>query len=124
MPVIHAANARTFSVPGSTFTGLAAPSTGAAETAVWMLTIAPGSSGMPHRLTREEVFVATAGRATATIDGHAHDIAAGDALIVPADADFAIGNPADTPFQAIVAFPVGGQACLTGGQPFTPPWAA
>ena len=68
--------------------------------------------------------MATAGRATATIDGRAHEIAAGDALIVPADTDFAIGNPGDTPFQAVVAFPVGGQACLAGGQPFTPPWAA
>ena len=124
MPVIHAADARTFSVPGSTFTGLAAPSRGAAETAVWILTIAPGSIGTPHRLTREEVFVATAGHATATIDGHVHEIAAGDALIVPADTDFAIGNPADTPFQAVVAMPGGGQACLAGAQPFTPPWAA
>ena len=77
MPVIHAADARTFSVPGSTFTSLAAPSRGAAETAVWILTIAPGSIGTPHRLTREEVFVATAGRATATIGGHTHEIAAG-----------------------------------------------
>jgi len=124
MPVIHAADARQFTVPGSTFTALAAPSGGATETAVWILTVAPGSVGAAHQLTREEVFVATAGRATATIDGRAHDLAAGDALIVPADTDFAISNPADTPFQAVVAFPIGGQARLPGGQPFTPPWAA
>lgn len=123
MPVISIADAPEFAIPGTVFTGLAAPSRGAADTAVWMVSIAPGTSGAQHRLTREEIFVATAGRAVATLAGEPHEIAAGDALIVPADTDFALSNASAEPFRAIVAFPVGGQAVLPGGEPFTPPWA-
>lgn len=124
MPLIKKADAPQFALPGASFIGLAAPSRGATETAVWMVTVGPASPGLPHRLTREEVFVATAGRAVATIAGEAHEIAAGDTLVVPADTDFALGNPSSEPFTAIVAFPVGGQAVFAGKPPFTPPWAA
>lgn len=124
MPVISSTDAPEFAVAGTTFTGLAAPSRGAAETAVWMVSIAPGTSGAAHRLTREEIFVVINGLAIATLAGTQHEIAAGDALVVPPDTDFSLGNPSAEPFRAIVAFPVGGQAVLPGGTPFTPPWAA
>lgn len=73
---------------------------------------------------REEIFVVINGLAIATLAGTQHEIAAGDALVVPPDTDFSLGNPSAEPFRAIVAFPVGGQAVLPGGTPFTPPWAA
>lgn len=123
MPVITAAQARTFELGDLAVVGLAAPSRGARETAVWRLTLAPGALGTTHRLDREEVFVALAGEAELELDGERHALCAGEALVVPADTDFSLANPHDVPFVAVAALPVGGRATMPGGEPFTPPWA-
>jgi len=123
MTTIKATDAPRFEIPGVTFTGLASPSRGCTETAVWRVRIEPGDPGTPHRLDREEVFVALAGQATASIGGVDTVVAAGDALIVPAGEPFAITATGDEPFEAVVAFPVGGTAAFEGAEPFTPPWA-
>ena len=124
MPVISASDAPRFALPGVTFTGLAAPSRGARETAVWRIALDPGAPGAPHRVTREEIFIAVAGRAVATVGGERHEVAAGSALVIPADTVFSLANPGQEPFEAVVVLPVGGQAAYEGQAPFTPPWAA
>ncbi len=123
MPFIPAAEARIFDIPGVRFAGLAAPSRGATENAVWIVTLQPGTPGMPHSLTREEIFVAIAGAARATVDGAPHELSEGSALVVPAGAEFSLSNPHAAPFRAVVVLPVGGQARIAGEAPFTPPWA-
>ncbi len=123
MTIISSAQAPVFEIPGVHFTGLASPKRGARETCAWRVRLAPGTAPTVHRLTREEIFVALSGCAQVHLDGVVHELAAGDAAIIPADTDFALGNPGERPFEAVVAFPVGGQAMHAGGQPFTPPWA-
>jgi quercetin dioxygenase-like cupin family protein len=123
MPVIPAATAPTFTMPGLAVTGLAAPSRGATETSIWRLTLAPGAPGSEHTIDREEVFVVLAGRAVATIDGDQHHLRPGDALVVPPHRPFSLANPHGEPFEAVAALPVGGRARMPGGQPFVPPWA-
>ena len=123
MPVIPGATAPTFSLPGLVVTGLAAPSRGAAETSVWHLVLEPGAPGVEHSIDREEVFVAVAGRALATVGGDEAPLAAGDALVVPAGRRFSLANPSAEPFRAVVALPVGGRASMPGQAPFVPPWA-
>jgi quercetin dioxygenase-like cupin family protein len=120
--VIDRAQAPLFEIPNLVVTGLASPSRGAAETCVWRLALAPGAPGVAHAVTREEIFVVLAGRALATVDGVEHTIQSGDTLIVPRDTTFALANPHPDAFEAMVAFPVGGQA-VTGAGTFTPPWA-
>jgi quercetin dioxygenase-like cupin family protein len=123
MPIIPADDAPTFDMPGVHFTGLAAPSRGARETSVWLLAVDPRSPGVPHSVTREEIFVATAGRGEFHLDGQAHQLAPGDAAIVPPNVEFSVANPHDEPFHAVVVLPVGGEAVTSDGA-FTPPWAA
>lgn len=123
MPHISKDTAPTFTIPGLTVTGLAAPSRGATETSVWTLEIAPDTPGTPHAVDREEVFVALAGRAAVELSGGELELAAGEALIVPAGETFAIGNPHAEPFRAVAAAPVGCHAILPGGERFVPPWA-
>lgn len=123
MPYIPASAARVFEIPGARFAGLAAPSSGARENAVWTVTLAPGAPAVPHALTREETFVAIAGAARATLGGAEFEVTAGSALVVPPGVEFALANPHDEPFQAVVVLPVGGQAKVADGAPFTPPWA-
>jgi mannose-6-phosphate isomerase-like protein (cupin superfamily) len=124
MSIIAGADAPQFTLPGVTFVGLASPSRGARENAVWRLIMQPGVRPMPHRLTREEIFVATAGSAVATIGGEPHALRAGDGLVVPAGTEFSLATPAGESFEAVVILPVGGQAMIGGEAPFTPPWAA
>jgi quercetin dioxygenase-like cupin family protein len=123
MPIISAADAPTFDVPGCRFTGLAAPSRGASENSVWTIEVKAGSPGLPHSVTREEIFVAMRGRAELTLEGETQTLAPGDAAVVPAGAEFTLANPHDEPFAAVVVLPVGGEAVTAGGS-FTPPWAA
>jgi mannose-6-phosphate isomerase-like protein (cupin superfamily) len=123
VPVIPGATAPTFSLPGLVVTGLAAPSRGATETSVWHLVLEPGAPGVEHSMDREEVFVAVAGRALATVGGDEAPLAAGDALVVPAGRRFSLANPSAEPFRAVVALPVGGRASMPGQAPFVPPWA-
>jgi quercetin dioxygenase-like cupin family protein len=122
MPVIRRCNAPEFEVPNVAVRGLASPKRGATETCVWQIALAPGAPGFPHVVTREEVFVATAGMAVATIGGETLSLEVGDTLVVPAGVEFALANPSAEPFEAFVAFPVGGKAVTAEGN-FTPPWA-
>jgi len=122
MPIISGATAPTFALEGVSFTGLAAPSRGSSETSVWRVTIAPNTPGAAHHVDREEIFVGVSGRAVVTLDADRHDLHAGDALVVPAGTEFALANESDQPFEAVCALPVGGQATMPGGEPFSPPW--
>ena len=124
MPLITAASAPQFPIPGVTFTGLASPTRGASDTAVWKLSVAPGSVGTTHQLTREEIFVCLSGTASARLGDEVLALSPGDAMIVPPHTDFGLDNPGDTPFEALTICPVGGQAVLPGQAAFTPPWAA
>ncbi|MET3131174.1 mannose-6-phosphate isomerase-like protein (cupin superfamily) [Oxalobacteraceae bacterium GrIS 1.11] len=124
MPFIARHAAPLFAMHGATFTGLASPSRGATDTAVWIVDLPAGMPGAPHRLSREEIFVGLEGLALARVGEESHEIGPGCALIVPADTLFQISNPYAAPFRAIAVLPVGAQATLAGGAPFTPPWAA
>jgi len=121
-PLVAATDAPIYTMHAVTFTGLAAPSRGAAESAVWIVTIPPGVDPTPHSLTREEVFVGLSGRARATLAGHSYELHEGCGFVVPADTEFSLANPYDEPFRAVVVLPVGGQARV-GEMTFTPPWA-
>jgi quercetin dioxygenase-like cupin family protein len=123
MTLVRATDAPIFSLHGATFTGLAAPSRGARETAVWRVSIDADAPAAAHFLDHEEVFVALRGAAIAHVGDATHHVAAGDALIVASHTQFDIAVDGDAPFEAIVAFPVGGKAWMLDGDPFTPPWA-
>jgi mannose-6-phosphate isomerase-like protein (cupin superfamily) len=124
MPIIKSSSAPAFELPGLHVVGLASPARGARETSVWRLAIAPGTDGALHSVDREEIFVALAGRATATVGDDTFAVAPGDALIIPAGVPFALANPHAETFEAVAALPVGGRAAYPGGDPFMPPWTA
>ena len=68
------------------------------------------------------MFVVLEGTAAVRI-GDADGLAGkGDAIVVPADTEFALSNGGDDTLRLLCCFPVGGQARL-GGATFTPPWA-
>src|SRR5262245_64241048 len=101
MPVITSRDAPTFEVPGVRFTGLAAPSRGASENSVWTITVEPGAPGVPHAVTREEIFVATSGTGEIRIADQTLTLTPGDAAVIPAGTEFALANPNSEPFNAV-----------------------
>jgi quercetin dioxygenase-like cupin family protein len=123
MPVIRAPKAPTHNLGAARFTSLATPSRGSRETAVWEVELAPHTPAVPHSLTREEVFVVLDGTAGVVLDGHRSTARAGDAIVVPAETEFALSNDDDVPLRLLCCLPVGGQGRVDGGTPFTPPWA-
>jgi mannose-6-phosphate isomerase-like protein (cupin superfamily) len=121
--IIHSDAAPTFTLGGTTATGYASPSRGARDLSLWRIALAPGEASPPHALTREEVFLALDGTATATLDGAEHPFAAGDCLVVPAGVPFTL-TAGPQGLQAVCAMPGDGQATiLPDGPTMTPPWA-
>ncbi len=123
MPVIPSPSAATHELGGTRFTSLATPSTGSTETSVWQVEIEPNTPATPHSLTREEVFVVLGGTATVSVDGTPGSAAVGDAIVVPAGVPFELSNAGDENLRLLCCLPVGGQARMGEGEPFTPPWA-
>jgi mannose-6-phosphate isomerase-like protein (cupin superfamily) len=123
MPILRAPAQPTHDIGTARFTSLATPTRGATDTAVWIVDILPGTPARPHWLTREEVFVVLDGTASARIDGQADEAAAGDAIVVPAGAEFELANAGSGPLRMLCCMPVGGQARFADGVSFTPPWA-
>jgi mannose-6-phosphate isomerase-like protein (cupin superfamily) len=123
VPVISAPDRPTHALGGTTFTALATPSRGSRRTSVWEVSIAAGETPTPHRLTDEEVFVVLEGVAAVTLGTDTGQALAGDAVVVPPGVDFALSNCGAGPLRLLCCLPVGGQAQLAGGEPFTPPWA-
>lgn len=121
MPTVLAADAPTFQTGGALITGLAAPSRGARESAVWRVRLEPDVPSPPHALTREEVFVVLEGAVTARFADRAETATAGGALIVPAGERFSL-VAGETHAEAVCVLPVGGMAEVDG-ESFTPPWA-
>jgi quercetin dioxygenase-like cupin family protein len=123
VPVITTLPRPTHQVGATTFTSLATPSTGSARTSVWQVEIPAGTEATPHELTDEEIFVVLEGSAAVTLDGQASTAGVGDAIVVPPGVSFALSNAGAGPVRLLCCLPVGGQALLPGGEPFTPPWA-
>jgi mannose-6-phosphate isomerase-like protein (cupin superfamily) len=74
-------------------------------------------------MTREEVLVVLDGTARASIDGEVAEVPPGGAIVVPAGVTFSLTAVGPHPVIAVACLPVGGQARMSGEQPFTPPWA-
>lgn len=124
MSMISQHNAPVFELPGVTFIGLTSPSRGSHENAVWRVVVQPGAPGKPHRVTREETFVALQGCALLEVDGVAHELPAGSAFAAPANSVLSLTNHGPEPFHAVAVLPVGGQVVMGDAPAFTPPWAA
>jgi mannose-6-phosphate isomerase-like protein (cupin superfamily) len=122
MPIIQAPLAPTHEMAGARFTSLATPSRGSSDTSVWTVEISPGAPGVPHTLTREEVFVVLAGDASVRIGLEEQAAGPGDAIVVPVDTPFELTNKGAEVLRLLCCMPVDGQACVDGTT-FTPPWA-
>src|SRR5215212_8210813 len=125
MNLITRSDAPTFDAEGTTFTGYAAPSRGAAEVSLWEVELPPGTTSPRHHMDREEIFLGIAGEAVAEVDGVERPLGAGDCLILAPGTDFTLRVCGDQPFRTVACVPVGAQATMADdGATFVPPWVA
>lgn len=122
MPATFAADITPIDLHNARFTPLVRPTTGSTELCVWRVDVAPGTTGVPHRIHREEAFVLLAGSAIVTIDAESHTLGAGDAAVAPAGSHIALGNPSAEPAIVLVTAPVGFTGELADGTLVDPPW--
>jgi mannose-6-phosphate isomerase-like protein (cupin superfamily) len=122
MPVIHADQAAVHQMHGTSFTAYASPARGSRELCAWHIEIPGHTEGVRHRVSREEVLYVLSGTIRASLDGQAEDAAAGDVIVVPAGAQFAVDNPGDEPATAWVTTSAGLLGVLPDGSWISPPW--
>lgn len=70
---------------------------------IGMLAMDPGAAVPEHQDATEEYIVVVEGSGTITIDGHARELNAGDAVFMPADATVSYQN-GDAPMRAFQVF--------------------
>jgi quercetin dioxygenase-like cupin family protein len=122
VPVIHADQAAVHKMHGASFTAYASPERGSQELCAWRIEIPGHTKGIPHHVSREEVLYVLGGTIQASVDGRAEQAAAGDVILIPAGAKFAVDNLADGPATAWVTTSVGFRGVLPDGSWITPPW--
>jgi quercetin dioxygenase-like cupin family protein len=122
MPVLREQDAVQHRLHGATFNSFVAPSSGSSELCAWRLEVAAGTTGVPHRVNREEVLLVLTGELTATINGAAAALRAGEVAFVPAGALFGLDNVSDAPATAWVTTSIGLEATLADGSLISPPW--
>lgn len=123
MPHISNTNPPRFDIPGAAFVGIAAPSRGSAENAMWRTTVEPNTVGLEHHMTREEIIVAVSGQGVVHIGADRYPLSPGDAFAIPAFTDFRLGCAGDEPFEALTVLPAGSRAVVAGKPSFQPPWS-
>jgi mannose-6-phosphate isomerase-like protein (cupin superfamily) len=124
MGVVRAADISEFELMGNHMRGLATPSRGAAEVAVWRGVTEAGASTPPHTHDHEEVIVVLAGSGSASMDGDQVDISPGDVVIVPARTLHQLFGPAaGEPLDAIASMPLRTRTFLPDGEELQAPWA-
>ena len=122
MPVFRATDVEPFHLHGSVFESVVRPARGSAALCAWRLSVAPGSTGMAHRPSAEEVILVLDGELTAHLDDLLTTVGRGDVVLVPAQAQLRIdGGPAGA--TAWVTTTAGLTATTADGQVLSPPWA-
>ena len=122
MPVIRSADAVVHEMHGTRFTSYAAPSRGSQELCAWRVDVPPGSTGVAHTITREEIVFVLSGAIEMTLDQHTSTVRAGDVAVLPAGATVRVDNAGDEPATAWVTTSVGLEARLADGSRIVPPW--
>jgi quercetin dioxygenase-like cupin family protein len=124
MGVVRAADIPEFELMGNHMRGLATPSRGAAEVAVWRGVTEAGATTPPHTHDHEEVLVVLAGSGSASMDGEQIEVSLGDVLIVPSNKLHQLfGPPHGEPLDAIAVMPIGTRTFLPDGEELQAPWA-
>ncbi|MEU5153516.1 cupin domain-containing protein [Glycomyces sp. NPDC021274] len=125
MRIVRSTESRRSETPAAVMTTLASPALGGATAPLWKVEAAPGTAGPVHHIDAEQVWTVLGGSVTATVDGEAADLGAGDTIVIAAGTARQF-TPGPEGFTALCTGPAGMQAYLPGKEDakMTPPWTA
>ena len=123
MPVIRSHEGTAHDVQGTTFTAYANSSTGTADLCAWSTRVPAGEPGLPHRVSKEELFLVTEGTPRFTVDEEITDALPGDVVVTPAGSMLTIEATGDQDSIIWVTTQLGLTVKLPDGTEFPPPWA-
>jgi quercetin dioxygenase-like cupin family protein len=125
MPVIRHGDSRRTETPNAVMTTLASPTLGGAGHAVWRVDMRRGQAGPAHAFDVEQVWTVLRGGAIVELSGEAHELRAGDTVVIPAAAERRIVADAAAGFSGLVTAPAGARVTLPDGTDRgVPPWIA
>ena len=107
---------------GAVFHSYVAPAMGSRELCAWRLEVAPGTTGMPHRVSREEVFLVLTGEITMTLDAEKTRLHPGDVAFARTGSEICVDNHGAETATVWVTTSVGLEATTAEGATITPPW--
>jgi mannose-6-phosphate isomerase-like protein (cupin superfamily) len=110
-----------FEMHGAEFHSFSRPGTGARDNCVWIAHIPPQTTGKPHAVTRDELFLVLEGSASIRSGGNEFEVTGGQAFVVPSETTFSVSTSAK-PFKAVVVVAVGADVKLADGSVISPPW--
>jgi quercetin dioxygenase-like cupin family protein len=121
MPIYSPTDADPLEVHGSRFESFVSTARGGDSLWAWRLVVAPGSEGVAHHPSREEVILLLSGQATVVIDGATATVEAGDVIHVPVESELTVnGGPhGATAWVTTTA----GLTARVGETMMAPPWA-
>jgi quercetin dioxygenase-like cupin family protein len=123
MSVIESEARPVVEVHGNFLRGVAVAATGARESEIWAIRMAPGASTPPHTHDAEELVYVLAGELTAQVDGSESVAGAGEVLVVPAGALHQLHNRGTMEIEKFAVLgKVGARTFLPDGTPFETPW--
>ncbi|ARF80587.1 cupin domain-containing protein [Kitasatospora aureofaciens] len=103
MPVIRSADARRTETPNAVMTTHASPTQGSTALAQWKVEMPADRQGPLHAMDTEQIWTFLTGSAEVDLAGESIAVAAGDTLVLPADAPRRIATAEG--FTAVVASP-------------------
>ncbi|HEY3479853.1 MAG TPA: cupin domain-containing protein [Streptomyces sp.] len=124
MPFIPAEDSVAHEMHGVRFVSYAASALGSKELCAWRAEVAAGTSGPPHRVSREEVFLVLSGSLELTIDGETRPLGPGDAAVAGPGSSIGLSNTSEEPATMWVTTSIGLEATLADGSRISPPWAS
>jgi mannose-6-phosphate isomerase-like protein (cupin superfamily) len=124
MPVIRSNEAVVYELQGVRFASYASSAAGSKELCVWRTEVSDVGTGVPHRVSREEVFVIIEGRVHLMLDDEMHTLGVGDVALVRAGTLLRLDNLGPGPAAMWVSTSCGLEAELADGTRMSPPWAA
>lgn len=122
MPIFSHADSANYSTHGSTFAAYVNSARGSSQLCAWRLTVPPGTVGVSHRPSREEVLLVLDGTLHVTIDDESNQLTTGSVAHVPAGSLLRISSSTDGG-SAWVTTTSGLTATTDDGTVITPPWA-
>jgi quercetin dioxygenase-like cupin family protein len=121
MPIYSAADAEPFEAHGSRFDSFVRTARGACALCAWRLEVAPGSRGVAHRPSHEEVILVLRGEIEITLDRDTTTVSTGDVVHVTAGSELSVSGGPDGATAWVTT--TAGLTATLGTETMAPPWA-